>query len=163
MTVFETAPVSERPDGSRAIIGSEGQQILQDNQKVVQRTGAPADQADFDIDGFDLDGGTFDLSAERSDQITGDNPDIGGSSEIGIFVESSDDAQFNVVIEWKGPSDTTVGTVDQNVDSDLLSSSPSSGNHVVYVVAGVASDRFNVVITDETNGPNTISGSINAH
>lgn len=163
MTVFETPPVSERADGSKAIVGSEGEQVLQDNQKVVQRTGAPADQSDFDIDGFDLAGGTFDLSTERADQITGDNPDIGGANEIGIFVESSDDAQFSIAVEWKDASDTTVGTVDQNVDGDLLSSSPTNGNHVVYVVVGVASDRFNLVITDETNGPNTISGTINAH
>lgn len=102
------------------------------------------------------------IADDLSDQFNGDFPTVDDADTIGIFVESVDDLQFSVAVLWMDDSDDTVlGAVDHDIDSDLISSSPTNGRHYVYVEIGMAYDTFNVALLDESGAANhNVLGSI---
>lgn len=157
------SPAVSRPDHTNLQAGSEGAEILQDGQKIVTRGGATSAEADFDINGYNLNDGVYDLSSQKSSQLGGDNPDIGGTRELTILIESQDDNQFEVDVEFLDENDNSLVTVDKNIDGNLQSSSPSGGNHYIYVTLDTAGDRMNVKIRDTNDRQNKINGTINAH
>lgn len=157
------SPAISRPDHTRLQAGSEGAEYLQDGQKLVTRGGATSSEADFDITGHNLNDSVYDLSSEKSSQLDGDNPDVGGTRNLIILFESSDDQQFEVEVEFLDENDNVLVTVDKNIDGNLQSSSPSGGNHYIYISLEVAGDRMNVKIKDPNDRQNKIDGSINAH
>lgn len=154
----------ERPDYTRLQAGSEGAEFLQSGSKIVTRGGAAAPDADFDLDAYDLNDGDFNLSEEHSDQLEGDFPDTGGAASMAVFLESANDRQFSISVEFKQDDGDTVVTLDKPIDSDLESTSPSDGNHFVFVTVAMASDLWNLVVTDDAGlGQNQVSGTINIH
>lgn len=161
---IKSSSTVERPDHTRLQAGSEGAEFLQSGQKIVTRGGATAAEADFDIESFDVTDKDFVLTDEKSDQISGNHPDTGGTSTMVVMIESSDDVQFSIEVEFIKDDGTTLVTVDQYVDSDMLSTSPSNGNHYVFFTLAMASDIWDLKVVDESGGgQNNINGSINVH
>lgn len=164
MALRESSSV-ERPDHTRLIAGTEGSEFLQDGKKIVTRAGSASSEADFDISSYNLvNDGDWVLSTEKSSDISGDVPSTGGADEIVISIESGDDKEFSVEVKWYGDNGNEINTIDHDIDSDMISSSPTNGNHHVFVAVALASDSWDIVIKDESsNDPNNISGSINVH
>lgn len=166
LMAFLSSPRTERPDGTSIITGSEGKEVLQDDDKLVSRPGAASTQADYDII-KDSQGTLWDLDSDGDFNIPGDtpanrsaNPNVGGTAKMAGGVVSTDDATFDVTIEWR----------DQN-DNLLLSETFSSGTStdfgtnqaIQFDRLWTKSDRFTLIITDTSGGQNRIRGSLNFH
>lgn len=154
-----------REDNTSKITGNSGSPLLQgSDDKLVNRVGATSDDADFDITGHELSDGSFMLSDEKQGQFEEDYPNIGGTSVIGLLIESDDDNQFEVNVMFRDENGSILARVDSSMDSNMSSSSPSNGKHFVYATVAVAGDYFDVEVLDRSDaGSNAISGTINAH
>lgn len=101
---------------------------------------------DEDIINYDLVGsGDFTIS----------EPNVRGTGDIIIKVDSADDNTFTVTLEWTDGN----GTV-------LYSQSPAEGTNVTNanLKFNTASDHFQLTITDTSAaGQNTINGTVNVH
>lgn len=154
-----------RPDNTKTMAGGAGTIFRQeDGGKLINRSGAASEEADFDIIQFDLVKEDMSISDHADNQFEGDYPDIGGTREIGLFLESEDDEAFEVEVRFVDQNNNVLARVDKHIHSGLDSSSPDEGNHFVFETVAVAGDYFDVVVIDQSDAvENRINGTINAH
>jgi hypothetical protein len=160
-----------RPDGTRAITGSEGRLLLQDGDKTVFRGGVTAETGDFDVYQHDL-VGDGDLIIPLDDVGGASLVNAGlvslGDSSDGAFdpdtVNNPTDASrpFTVTIE-----DLAKGAdVNDPAESDvLLRRQPDAQTSVeqARIGNGIFSDNGRIVISHAglDTGENLINGSFN--
>lgn len=126
-------------------------------QRSVPRGGAGSEQADFDI--LDDDNTAWDLDAIGDFNIPEDTsltvpPDVGGTEEITVAVQSDDNENFSVTLQWL------------NEDSVVLyEQEPAALQNTTdaYADFKVKSDRFGLIVTDESGNQNRVSGTVNVH
>lgn len=127
-------------------------------QRQVPRGGAGSEEADFDI--LDENGTGWDLVGNGDFNIPEDTnlftpPDIGGNGEVALGISSEDDRNFSVTIQWLNEEEVVL--YEQN-PAALQSTSD------VFADFKVKSDRFGLIITDESGaGQNIIKGTVNIH
>lgn len=126
-------------------------------------SGAPArDERNFRINRFDLNKRDWVLSNE-GEGFAGAVPDVQGADEVAIFVESLDDAGFDLLIRFVDEEGNTRTEVDSNIDSELSSTSPAGANHHTFVTVAIADRLTDIVVTDTSGGQNRVSGNMNFH
>lgn len=104
------------------------------------------------------------LSSEKADEIEETPLDVQGAQYVVLFFESveKDDNEFEVKVQFLDESGNVRAEVDQHVDSSLLSTSPASGNHYVYVTVAIASQYVDIKVEDTSAGNhNRIQGTAN--
>lgn len=163
--------VASRPDGSSALVGDEGQLLLQDGAKAVFRGGVTSDSGDFDIQQHDL-VGDGDLIIPLDD--------VGGASLVNAGVVSLGDSSeadydpdtINNPTDASRPFTVTIedlakgaDTVDPDEEDVLLRRQPDAQTSVeqTRIGNGIFSDNGRVVISHAglDAGENLISGSFN--
>lgn len=90
--------------------------------------------------------------------------DVQGAQNVVLFFESAgkDDNQFEVKVLFLDKMGNVRATVDQNVDSSLLSTSPTNGNHYVFVTVSIASQYVDIRVEDVSGATtNRVTGTIN--
>lgn len=120
------------------------------------------DRRTFRINRFDVFKRDWVLSDE-GEGFTGPAPDVSGADEVAIFVESDDDAAFEILVRFVDEEGNTRAEVDSNVDSELASTSPGGTNHHIFVTVALADNLVDIVVRDTSSGQNRVTGNMNFH
>lgn len=155
-----------RQDGTRPVTGTAGEVAEQDKKKLVVRSGATANQSDYDII-KNADGDNWDLIGDGDFTIPGDTPtdrterpDIGGTVKAAGAIISADNNSFNITFDWYDENDNVL--VSQTFSSST--GGINSNHNVTIEQLYTKSDFVGITITDTSGGgSNNIHGSINFH
>lgn len=148
-----------------AAIQAELRQVNDGIASLAEALGAATpvrDNRNFRINRHDLNKRDWVLSNE-GEGFAGPVPDVQGADEVAIFVESSDDEGFDLLIRFVDEEGNTRTEVDSDIDAELSSTSPAGANHHVFMTVGIADKLTDIVVRNTSGNQNRVSGNMNFH
>lgn len=148
-----------RPDDAQPVVGSTGARLLQDNDdSVVTQVGAKRDEASIEVA---TEASPTDLDPNADGDFTSSIRAIGGTSVVGIGLESQDGNDFSVELRVKDSDDNDLFTYDKD-KRDNLQASNSEPTDVVITSLTAVGDRVEVTVTSEESAgvQNRVNGSV---
>lgn len=131
---------------------------------VLPIGGRGSEKRNFLFGPHDLNKRDWVLTEQRNEDFDERVPNFQGAEVVSMYVESDDDRQFDVLIRNLSEQGNVKTEVDNNVDSELRSTSPSGVNHHVFVTIDITDKWTDVVFqTVNTGNPNRIQGNFNFH
>jgi hypothetical protein len=163
----DTAQENEVLEG----IAGDIDQAAGDIQRAVSQLSDTLDDLGDGEDGLSTNFGPVDLNknswvwSEESDFTRPGVPDVQGTQEVAIFAESipEDDNDFEIIIRFLDEQGKVVNEIDESVDQELASTSPTGTNHHVFVTVATASRYIDIEFRNTSGSTNRIQGNFNFH
>lgn len=147
MGIREVGLVEDRRDGTKLIVGQDGQAFQQSNGKFIVRAGVGSEDADFDVIEHDL--------IADGDRVLGP-VEIGGAVEVAGLFQSQDSSAITVTVEWLADNNTVLAT-------EAFGGDAGEAN-VRLANVSVKSDRCRVTVSDSSGATeNVVNGTLNYH
>lgn len=90
----------DRPDNTTAFVGDDGKIIVQSEDGALGTREFPGEDQDWGVKGQDI----------NSEEVIASPSEIGAAGELSGIVESDDELEFSVVIDWQDDNRNTLVT-----------------------------------------------------
>jgi hypothetical protein len=139
-------PAYPRPDNTNLVGGADGEPMRQSQGKQVTRTGTTSAEGDYDIQSHDLSNEVYETG----------RAEIGGADIISGAIESEQDNNFNIILEWMDQDGNILYT-------EKPASAQGVSDHIIESIT-VKGDNVNIKMEDSAaDGTNEITGTLNIH